>query len=103
MKKSSERFGRLITASFVVMGIGIVLFLLVFPLYTYFGIDTDVIGLVIFTTGLATCFIGVIRRKKLQGWKLAILAGLAAVLYSPLVPLIASLVYYLVTGKPLGS
>ncbi len=33
-----ERFGKLTTASFIIMGIGIVTFLLVIPLYGYPGI-----------------------------------------------------------------
>ena len=63
MKRLVVRFGKLITASFIVMAIGIVVFLLVIPLYAYFDIDTDIIGLIIFTTGLAICLLGIIRRK----------------------------------------
>ena len=103
MKRLVERFGKLITASFFVMAIGIVVFLLVFPLYAYFEIDTDIIGLLIFTVGLAICIIGIIRRKKLHGWKLVVLAILAAVLCLPILSLIVSLIYYLITGKPLGN
>ena len=103
MKRLVERFGKLITASFAVMVIGIVVFLLTIPLYANFGIDTDIIGLIVFTIGLAICIIGIIRRKKLHGWKLAVLAILAAVLLLPMLSLIVSLIYYLITGKPLGS
>ena len=97
------RFGKLITASFFVMGIGIIAFLLTPILYGLWGIDTDLIGLIILTTGLAICIIGIIRRKKSHGWKLAILIIVAAVLLLPVLSLIASLIYYLITGKPLGS
>ena len=103
MKRLVEKFGKLITASFIVMIIGTITFLLVIPLYHFFEIDTDIIGLLIFTTGLAIFLIGIIRRKKLHGWKLIILAILATTLLLPLVPLIVSLIYYLITGKPLGS
>ncbi len=103
MKKLVERFGKLITASFFIMAIGIVVFLLTIPLYSNFGIDTDIIGLTIFTIGLAICIIGIIRRKKPHGWKLAFLVALAAVFLLPIVPLIISLIYYLITGKPMGS
>jgi hypothetical protein len=103
MMRLVERFGKLITASFFVMGIGIIAFLLTPILYGLWGIDTDLIGLIILTTGLAICIIGIIRRKKLRGWKLAILIILSAVLLLPILPLIASLIYYLITGKPLGS
>src|SRR4030066_733251 len=98
MKRMIKRFGKLITASFIVMAIGIVLFLLTPLLYGNFGIDTDIIGLVIFTTGLAICVIGIIRRKKLHGWKLVVLAILAAVLCLPIFSLIVSMIYYLITG-----
>jgi len=103
MKRLVEKFGRLITASFFIMAIGIVIFLLTIPLYSNFGIDTDIIGLTIFTVGLAICVIGIILRKKLHGWKLAGLAILAVVLLLPTLSLIVSLIYYLVTGKPLGN
>lgn len=103
MKRLIERFGKLITASFLVMAAGIVVFLLGFPLYTYFEIDTDIIGLVIFTVGLAICIIGIIRRKKLHGWQLAVLAILTAVLLLPILSLIVSLIYFLITGKELGD
>ena len=66
MRRLVERFGKLIATSFVVMALGIIIFLLVIPLYAYFGIDTDIIGLIIFTIGLAICIIGIIRRKKLE-------------------------------------
>jgi len=103
MNRLVQRFGKLITASFFVMAIGIVVFLLSLPLYIYFGIDTDIIGFLIFTTGLAICIIGLIRRKKLHGWKLIVLTILAAVLLLPVLSLIVSLIYYLITGKELGS
>jgi hypothetical protein len=103
MKKLVERFGKLITASFFVMAIGIVLFLLTPLFYGYWGLDTDLIGLIILTTGLAICIIGIILRKKLRGWKLAILAVLATLMCLPLLSLIGSSVYFLITGKPLGN
>jgi hypothetical protein len=103
MKRLVERFGKLITASFFVMVIGIVVFLLTIPLYTYYGIDTDIIGATIFAIGLAICVIGIIRRNKPHGWLLILLVILAVLLLLPIIPLIASLIYYLITGKPLGS
>ena len=103
MKRLVERFGKLITASFFVMAIGIVVFLLTIPLYANFGIDTDIFGLAIFTVGLAICIVGIIRRRKLHGWKLVVLAILTAVLLLPILSLIVTTIYYLITGKPLGS
>ena len=103
MKRLVARFGKLITASFIVMAIGIVVFLLTIPLYANFGIDTDIIGLIIFTIGLAIFIIGIIRRKKLHGWKLIVLGILTAVLLLPTLSFIITLIYYLITGKELGS
>ena len=101
MNKLVERFGKLITASFILMGIGIITFLLVFPLYHFFEIDTDIIGLVILTTGLAILLIGIIRRKILHGWKRIILAIIAAVFCIPIISLIVTGIYYLITRKSL--
>jgi hypothetical protein len=53
--------------------------------------------------GLAICLIGIVRRKELRGWKRVLLTALAAVLLLPMLPLIVSLVYYLITGKEMGS
>jgi len=103
MNRLVERFGKLTAASLIVMAIGIVLFVLTIPLYAKFGIDTDIIGLIIFTIGLAICVIGIIRRRKLHGWKLIVLEILAAILLLPTLSLIVSLIYYLITGKELGS
>ena len=103
MNRLVERFGKLTTASFVIMAIGLVVFLLTIPLYVNFGIDTDIIGLIIFTIGLAIFIIGIIRRKKLHGWKLIVLGILTAVLLLPTLSFIITLIYYLITGKELGS
>ena len=103
MNRLVERFGKLTTASFVIMAIGIVVFLLTIPLYANFGIDTDIIGLIIFTIGLAIFIIGIIRKKKLHGWKLIVLGILTAVLLLPTLSFIITLIYYLITGKELGS
>ena len=101
MSKLVARFGKLITASFFVMGIGIILFLLTPLLYGQWGIDTDLIGLIILTTGVAILLIGIIRRKKPRGWKFAVLAILAAIMCLPLLALIVTSIYSLITGNPL--
>ena len=103
MNRLVLRFGKLITASFFIMAIGVIAFLLTPLLYGLWGIDSDLPGLILVGIGLAICIIGIIRRKKPRGWKLAILAALAAVLLLPMVPLIVSLIYYLITSKPLGN
>jgi len=103
MKKMIEKFGKLITASFIIIGIGIIIFILSFPLYIYCNIDTDIIGFLIILIGLMIYIIGLIRRKQLHGVKLVALVILASVLGVPILSLIVSLIYYLATGKPLGN
>jgi hypothetical protein len=103
MKRLVERFGKLITASFFVMAIGVIAFLLTPLLYGLWGIDSDLPGVLIVCIGLAVCIIGIIRVKKLHGWKLITLAILTTVLFLPILSLIVSLIYYLITGKELGS
>ncbi|OGN93172.1 MAG: hypothetical protein A2Z75_00045 [Chloroflexi bacterium RBG_13_50_10] len=103
MRKMISRFGKLITASFFVMGIGVIVFILSFPLYVFYNIDTDIIGFTIVLIGLVIFIIGIIRRKKPTGIKLALLITLASVLSIPILSGVASLVYYLITGKELGN
>jgi len=98
MKKLVDRFGILIVASFFVMAIGIILFIPL--LYVLWGIDTDIIGLIIFTTGLAILLLGIILKNKLRGWKLVVLAILAAIMCLPLLSLIVTSIYTLITGNP---
>jgi hypothetical protein len=98
-----NRFGKLITASFFVMGIGVIVFILSFPLYIFWNIDTDIIGFTIVLTGLVILIVGIILRNKPHGVKLALLIALASILSLPILSLIASLIYYLITGKELGS
>ena len=103
MKKMIKKFGKLITASFFVMGIGIIVFILSLPMYMYYNIDTDIIGFSIVLIGLVIFIIGLIRRRKFSRVKLALLITLASVLSIPILIGIASLIYYLITGKPLGN
>jgi hypothetical protein len=102
MKRMVKRFGKLITASFIVMGIGIIT-ILVTPLCLIWDIDTDIFGLLILVIGLVICIIGIIRRKKLHGIKLIVSIVLASVLSIPILVSVVSLIYYLITGKPLGD
>jgi len=103
MRKMIKRFGKLITVSFFIMGIGIIVFILSLPLYIYYDIDTDILGFSIILIGLVIFIIGIIRRKKLSRVKLALLVTLASVLSIPILSGVASLVYYLITGKELGN
>jgi hypothetical protein len=103
VRRMVAKFGRLITASFFVMAVGIILFLLTIPFYANFNAETELVGLVIFAVGLAFFIFGVIFMKKLRGWKLVVLAIVAALLLMPLLPLRVSLIYFLITGQPLGG
>jgi len=103
MKRLIQRFGKLITASFIVIVVGIIAFLLTPLLLHFWGIDSDVIGLIIALTGLAVFVIGLIRRQKPHGLKLTGLVILVVVLFLPLLQLILSSVYYLIAGKPMGD
>ena len=103
MNKMIKRFGKLITASFFIMGIGVIVFILSLPLYIYYDIDTDILGFLIVLIGLVVFIIGLIRRKKLSRVKLALLITLASVLSIPILSLIVSVIYYLITGKELGN
>jgi tetrahydromethanopterin S-methyltransferase subunit E len=103
MRKIINRFGKLITASFFVMGIGLIVFLLSFPLYIYYDIDTDIVGFLIVLLGLVIFIVGIIRRKKLTGVKRGLLIALASILSLPILSFVASLIYYLLTGGELGS
>ena len=103
MKGLVKRFGKLITASFIVIAIGVIVFIISLPLYIYAGIDTDIFGFIIFSIGLAVLVIGVIRRYKPGGWKLAGMILLAGMLLLPLVSLAVSFVYYLMAGRALGD
>jgi len=100
MKRFLERFGKLITASFFVMAIGIILFLFTPLFYGQWGLDTDIIGLIILTTGLAILLLGIILKNKLRGWKLVIIAILVVIMCLPLLALIVTSIYSLITGKP---
>ena len=101
MKKALEKFGKLVVASFFIMGVGLVTFLST-PIWFQFGVDTDIPGVCILLTGVSICIIGLARRKKPSGVKLVALIVLASVLSIPMLFLIASLIYYFITGKGLG-
>jgi uncharacterized membrane protein len=100
--RAVNRFGKLRVASFFLMGIGLILFLLT-PLFLWlWEMDTDLIGLLIVILGLVLFIVGLIRNKKPGGVKLVLLIVLASVLSLPILFLIVTTIYYLITGKPLG-
>ena len=96
-----RKFGKLTMVSFVIMGIGLVTFLST-PIWLQFGIDVDIPGFFTLMAGIAIFNIGLIRRKKLSGVKLVVLVVLTSVLSIPALLLIASLIYYFITGEELG-
>lgn len=101
MKKVVDKFGKLVVASFIVMGVGLITFLST-PIWLQFGMDTDIPGFCILLAGVAICIMGLARRKKLSGVKLVTLVVLSSVLSIPMLFLIASLIYYFITGEELG-
>ena len=102
MKRKIRKFGKLITASFIVIGVGIVTFPLVIPMYTLFGIDTDWFSVFIILAGLITCLVGLIRRKKLNRIVLIALLVLVLILCMPILFGVISMICYFITGKELG-
>jgi len=108
MNKLVERFGKLITASFFVMGAGVVLFLLTPLLYTRFNFDSDLPGVMLALIGLFIFTIGFIRREKFakekpSKLKVDLLIVVAVILGLPILFLIGSLIYFLVTRQPVGE
>ncbi len=97
-----NRFGKLIVVSFFLMGIGVIAFLLTPLLYGLWGIDSDLPGVLIVDIGLVLFIVGWIRNKKPGRVKLVALIVLASILSLPILSLIVSLIYYLITRKPLG-
>jgi len=64
MKRLVKRFGKLMTASFFIMGIGVIVFLLT-PLSMWlWDADIDISGALIFIVGAILCAVGSIRRVK---------------------------------------
>jgi len=107
MNKLINRFGKLITASFFVMGAGVLLFLLTPVLLTYFNFDSDLPGLMLAATGLFIFTIGYILREKLHKEldkvKLSLLIVAAVILGMPILFFMGSLIYFLITRQPLGE
>ena len=65
MKTSVERFGKLITASFYLMEIGIIVILFTPLSLLFWDADIDIFGALIFIIGVLLCATGfAIRRSK---------------------------------------
>jgi len=71
MKKLVRKFGKYNVATFVIMGVGLILFLLTPLLLWLFDLDSDIVGFLIFLTGLVMWVVGLIVRliKKVRSDK----------------------------------
>ena len=63
MKRLVRRFGKYSVATFIIMGVGLILFLLTPLLLWLFDFDSDILGFLIFLIGLAMWIVGLIVRK----------------------------------------
>ena len=63
MKKLVRKFDKYNVTAFIIMGLGIILFLLTPLLIWAFEFDSDILGLLIFIVGLVMWIIGLIVRK----------------------------------------
>ena len=63
MNRLVRKFGKYNVAAFVIMGVGLILFLLTPLLLRLFDFDSDVLGLLILIIGLLMWFVGFIYRE----------------------------------------
>ena len=63
MARLVRKFGKYNVASFIIMGIGVILFLLTPLLLWLFDFDSDIFGLFLFLIGLIMWVVGLIIRK----------------------------------------
>ncbi len=61
--KIVERFGRFTVATFFIMGIGLVVFLITPLAIMLFDMDTDIFGAFIFLCGLVLYIIGLVIKR----------------------------------------
>ena len=71
MKRLVRKFGKYNVATFVIMGVGLILFLLTPLLLWLFDLDSDIIGFLIFLMGAVMYVVGLIVRliKKVRSNK----------------------------------
>ncbi len=67
MKKLVAKFGKYYVAAFIIMGVGVILFLLTPLLLWLFDFDSDIFGFLIFLIGLIMWVVGFIIRKVRRG------------------------------------
>ncbi len=63
MKKLVRKFGKYNVATFIIMGVGLIIFLLTPLLLWLFDLDSDIVGFLIFLIGLGMWIAGFIVRK----------------------------------------
>ena len=63
MKRLVSKFGKYNVTTFVIMGVGLILFLISRLLYTLWDFDSDIPGVLIFLIGLIMWIVGLIVRK----------------------------------------
>ena len=63
MKKLVGKFGKYNVATFIIMGVGVILFLLTPLLIWLFDFDSDILGVLIFLIGLVMYVVGFIIKK----------------------------------------
>ena len=63
MNRLVRKFGKYNVATFIIMGVGVILFLLTPLLIWLFDIDSDIVGFLIFLIGLVMWIVGLIVRK----------------------------------------
>ena len=103
IQKGVNKFGKLIIASFFLMGIGLIAFLLTPLLYGLWGIDSDLPGVLIVIVGVILFIVGwILNKKPRKGVKITLIV-LASLLSLPILSAIASLVYFAITRRPLGE
>jgi hypothetical protein len=103
IEKGINKFGKLGVASFFLMGIGLLAFLLTPIFYGFWGIDTDLPGLLIVILGLVLFIVGWILKKKPRKRVKIALIVLASILSIPLLEAVVTTIIFLITGKPVGE
>ena len=63
MKRLVRKFGKYNVTTFIIMGVGIILFLLTPLLLWLFNFDSDILGVLIFLIGLVMWVVGFIIRR----------------------------------------
>ena len=77
MNRLMRKFGKYNVAAFIVMGVGVILFLIA-PTGWGVGYDSDVVGLFIFVIGLLMWIVGLIVRRVRSNFLKGIIVGIIA-------------------------